>query len=142
MQLALATTSRSNLHYYTVHACSDVQTHTHAHTHTHKHAHIHALAVDACRDWYCADKHFFTTYLSKLITGWIPSLLIMLWQVLVLPVTMIVLVQVRGVRIKNLCMCGLEGGMGSLFVATNSPADLLTAWHSRSFLRLTMQRDN
>lgn len=48
-----------------------------------------------CREWYCADKNFFTEYLSKLITGWIPTLLVALWQVLVLPVTMIVLVQVR-----------------------------------------------
>jgi len=47
------------------------------------------------REWYCADKNFFTAYLSKLITGWIPTLLVALWQVMVLPVTMIVLVQVR-----------------------------------------------
>lgn len=49
----------------------------------------------ACREWYCQEKSVAATYLSKLITGWLPGLLLTLWQNMVLPLTMLLLVQVR-----------------------------------------------
>lgn len=48
----------------------------------------------ACRDWYC-DGPLAST-LSKLITGWLPGLLLALWQGLVLPLVMLLLTQAGG----------------------------------------------
>lgn len=47
------------------------------------------------RTWYCSKESFVSVYLSKLITGWVPSLLLLLWQNMVLPITMLLLAQVR-----------------------------------------------
>ena len=42
--------------------------------------------------------------MSKLITGWLPSLLLTLWSGLVLPLVSYLLLQVWGVRGFSLCL--------------------------------------
>lgn len=45
-------------------------------------------------EWYCNPDNWAANYLSKIITGWLPGLLMMLWQCMVLPLSMLLLVQV------------------------------------------------
>lgn len=47
------------------------------------------------RPWFCLKESFVARYLSQIITGWLPSLLLMLWQNMVLPLCMLLLGQVR-----------------------------------------------
>lgn len=52
--------------------------------------------------WYCEQDHVAAQALSFVVVGWLPSLLLMLWQGMVLPLTMYLLVQVRSYSLKPL----------------------------------------
>jgi hypothetical protein len=52
---------------------------------------LHAVT---CRDWYCNSDSFIARYLSKLVTAWLPGILLTLWQGMVLPLCMLLLSQV------------------------------------------------
>lgn len=46
--------------------------------------------------WYCNQDDAVAKQLKRLVVGWLPSLLITLWQGMVLPLVFILIVQVRG----------------------------------------------
>jgi hypothetical protein len=48
--------------------------------------------------WYCEDGGAFSTIFAMIITGWVPPLLVVLWQGVVLPLSMLGLMKVGWVR--------------------------------------------
>eukprot|EP00798_Chlamydomonas_sp_ICE-L_P013783 gene13783-19691_t len=62
--------------------------------------------------WYCKHENVVSWVLSKVITGWLPALLLALWQGMILPLLLYIFVQATG---RCFSLSQLDQGIGAWF---------------------------